>query len=417
MATKRILWLSDYGKDCKTGYATVSRNIKREIKKHFGNDIQIDIIGINHFGETYSEEDGTEVVSAKLNDVKSDDFGRYIFLKILSDLDYDGVFIMQDLGIIIPIVPIMQSILQKKKEDGRKQFKSVFYFPVDCNLFRPLTKNLEFFDLLVTYTEFGRNEVLKFRPELKPKLQVINHGNNPKDFYPLSDDEKIKFRNEYFGENADKFIITNVNRNQPRKDIPNTIFGFIQAKKAWQAYGLKSEPFLYLHCHPKDPLGHDLRAVLNQTELIEEEDYMLLPKRMESEMATVEELNKIYNASDLLITTTLGEGWGLSVTEAMACKLPVICPYNTSLKEIAGEDGERAYLLYENHPICLSEHNVIRQQTDFIEVGKMITVAAADIQDSEKRVESMVEEAYKYSKSLDWKIICKRWVEIFKKCF
>jgi glycosyltransferase involved in cell wall biosynthesis len=42
----------------------------------------------------------------------------------------------------------------------------------------------------------------------------------------------------------------------------------------------------------------------------------------------------LYNAADLYLTTSLGEGWGLGVTEAMACHTPVAMPAHTSLLEI-----------------------------------------------------------------------------------
>ena len=175
---------------------------------------------------------------------------------------------------------------------------------------------------MVTYTEFGRKEVIKHRPDLKTKLKVVPHGNNSKDFYPVSPEEKSKFRKEFFGDNADKFIITNVNRNQPRKDIPTTIFSFIEARKIWPDDLPK--PFLYLHMHPSDPMGWDLRLVLKHTDLVEDIDYKLLPKKYETNMVEVSTLNKIYNASDVLLTTTLGEGWGLSFSEAASCKVPKI---------------------------------------------------------------------------------------------
>ena len=415
MADKRILWLSDYRTDCKTGYATAAKNIKRQIKLHFGDDIKIDIIAINHFGEDYVESDKTEVVSAKINDAKKDDFGRHIFLKTLSDLDYDGVFIMQDLGVVIPIIPIMEKIRKQKKANGRKQFRSIFYFPVDCRIYAELTKNIEFFDLLVTYTEFGRNQVLKFKPDLKPKLKVVNHGTNTKDYYPMAEDEKLKLKKEFFGDKNDRFIVTNINRNQPRKDIPNTIFGYIHALSIWDNNRLNDwkKPYLYLHCHPKDPLGHDLHTILSQTDLAEGEDYMLLPKRMEDKMATIQELNGIYNASDLFLTTTLGEGWGLTVTEAMACKLPVICPNSTSLTEIS-DNGVRAYLLNTIVPFCASTDNIIREQTDYVEVGEIIIYAAKKIQKSDDSHREMVERAYKYAAELNWGNVSKKWIEYFK---
>jgi len=410
---KHILCLMDYGKDTRTGFATVSSNIKREIKKAYGEQVSLDILGINHYGEDYVEEDGTRVFSAKINDVKNDDFGRYYFLKMVQEGDYDGIFIIQDLGVIHPIIPILESIKQKKKEANKKLFKSIWYFPVDCHLFATLTRHLEFFDVVVTYTEFGRDEILKFRPDLKGKIKVVNHGNNPKDFYPLSEEEKKKFRKEYFGKNADKLIITNVNRNQPRKDIPNTIFGFIEAKRDWKQNGLIKEPFLYLHCMPKDPLGHDLRAILMQTQLVEYKDFMLLPKQYEENLLGVDMLNGIYNASDIFITTTLGEGWGLTITEAFATKLPVIAPNTTSIKEISGE-GSRAYLLETIVPFCSTVDNIIREQSDCWEIGERIIEVSNDLLNKNQKLNDKVEKAYKYVNSLTWEDVCKRWIEYFK---
>ncbi len=410
---KHILCLMDYGKDTRTGFATVSSNIKREIKKAYGEQVSLDILGINHYGEDYVEEDGTRVFSAKINDVKNDDFGRYYFLKMVQEGDYDGIFIIQDLGVIHPIIPILESIKQKKKEANKKLFKSIWYFPVDCHLFATLTRHLEFFDVVVTYTEFGRDEILKFRPDLKGKIKVVNHGNNPKDFYPLSEEEKKKFRKEYFGKNADKLIITNVNRNQPRKDIPNTIFGFIEAKRDWKQNGLIKEPFLYLHCMPKDPLGHDLRAILMQTQLVEYKDFMLLPKQYEENLLGVDMLNGIYNASDIFITTTLGEGWGLTITEAFATKLPVIAPNTTSIKEISGE-GSRAYLLETIVPFCSTVDNIIREQSDCWEIGERIIEVSNDLLNKNQKLNDKVEKAYKYVNTLTWEDVCKRWIEYFK---
>ena len=134
---KKILCLFDYGKDCYTGFATVSKNIKREIKKYFGDDIQLDICSINHYGDAYTEDDGTFVFSAKLNDFKEDDFGRFLFLKILNESnEYDGIFVCQDIGIIQPIIEILESIRNEKRDNNKKVFKSIFYFPVDCKIQR-----------------------------------------------------------------------------------------------------------------------------------------------------------------------------------------------------------------------------------------------------------------------------------------
>ena len=415
MKQKKILCLFDYV--ARTGFGTVSKNIVSEIKKHFGSNLKIDIVAINYFGEPYEEDENVFVTPAKSNDVQQDDFGRFFFLKVLKENDYDGIFICQDLGVIVPFIEVMEHIKLEKKEHNKKNFKSIFYFPVDCRLVKQLTEKLDFFDVLVTYTEYGRKEVLVFKPELKNKLKVIPHGNNCKDFYPIkSKEDVVEFRNNFFGENANKFIVTNLNRNQPRKDLVNTIFGFIEAKNNWDK--TLPDPFLYLHCHPNDPLGWDLRAVLMQTDLIEDVDFKLLPKEFEATMVEVEMVNKIYNATDVYLTTTLGEGWGLGFSEAASCKIPIIAPYSTSFKEMS-EYGKNGYMLQTLYPYCNINDNVVREQTDIFEVGDAILeVARAKYSDEnskeKKELLQKVENSYKWVSKLEWNEICKTWIEYFK---
>lgn len=409
---KKILILCDYV--ARTGFGTVSKNIIDELRRSFGHRLKKTIIAVNYFGEPFWEDESTYVISAKLNDVKQDDFGRYFFLKFLLENDYDGIFICQDLGVIRPFIEVLQHIKSEKKEKNRKGFKSIFYFPVDCHIIEELTKDIEFFDLLVTYTEFARNEVLRFQPQLKGKIKVIPHGNNSKDFYPMPEQEKLAFRQEYFGENAEKIIITNVNRNQPRKDIPNTIFGFIEAKAIWDPS--LPPPFLYLHCHPQDPMGWDLRAIMLQTNLEEDVDYKLLPKQYELEMVPTELVNKIYNASDIFLTTTLGEGWGLTFSEAAGCKLPIIAPYTTSFMEMSGY-GQRAYMLETIYPICQPNDNVIREQTDIYEIAEKLVLLSQHIKNQSNDLKKRVELNYEWAKSIEWSIVCKSWADYFKQVF
>ena len=415
----KIFCLMDY--KAFTGFSTVSTNIKSEIKKHFREDIKLDICAINYFGEPYEEEDGTYVISAMKSAIKKDDFGRLAFMKILQDSnEYDGIFILQDLGVICPIVDILKHIKAEKVRKNQKSFKSIFYFPVDCRLVDKLVEGLEFFDCLVTYTEYGRNEVLRLRPELKTKCKVVPHGNNDKDFYPLPEEEVQAFKKEYFGEN--KFVITNVNRNQPRKDIPTTIFAFIEAKKTWKEEGLTKEPLLYLHMHPKDPMGWDLRGLFLQTDLVEGKDYKLLETDVANNGASIEMLNKIYNASDVYVTTTLGEGWGLTLTEAMATKTPIICPLSTSFIEMT-DNGSRVYPCENLIPYANTVDNVIRQQCDYIEVADNIIYIAKGTENQLEDVnftENMnkrLENSYNYTKSLSWKEVCKSWTKYFKETY
>jgi hypothetical protein len=211
---------------------------------------------------------------------------------------------MQDLGIIIPMIPFLHEIQTEKKKSGKKQFKSIFYFPIDFNITPNLLTGINFFDVLCTYTEYGRQVVLGISPSLRPKLRVMPHGNSPENFYTLPKTEAEGFRKEYFGENAGKFIVANINRNQPRKDIPTTIFGFWEY---WETYNKNS--LLYLHMNPKDPIGWDLEYIIKQTALVLGKDVMFPSEEDYNKGADVSKLNKIYNSIDAFMTTCTGEGW------------------------------------------------------------------------------------------------------------
>lgn len=406
MKQKKVLCLFDYV--ARTGFGTVSRNIVKEITKHFGENLQLDIVAINYFGEPYYETPNIFVCPAKKHDGNEDVYGRYFFLKMLNDSDeYDAIFICQDLGVVRPFIEVINHIKKEKKEKNKKIFKSIFYFPVDCAIIEELVKDIEHLDVLITYTEHARGEVLRFKPELKTKIKVIPHGNNSKDFFPIEDISD--FRKEYFGKNADKFIITNISRNQPRKDIPNTIFGFIEAKKIWDKN--LPQPFLYLHCHPKDPMGWDIRAIMLQTDLVEDVDYKLLPLQYELESVDILTLNKIYNASDCFLSTALGEGWGLCFSESAATKTPIVAPYNTSFMEMSNF-GKNAWMLYTQLPTCNQIDNVIREQSDPAEIAETLLELAKSVGTEEYK--GKLNRSYEWVKKLEWSDICKKWIECFK---
>jgi glycosyltransferase involved in cell wall biosynthesis len=444
MKNLRLLWLGDYGKGTNTGFATVNKNIIPWLKKLYGNTprkhenevlpLEIDVCAVNYFGEMYDEGDGVTVFSAKRSEPPdytktiakgtSDDFGRIGFMKILQDSigreingqptdAYNGIFILQDPGIISPLVPGLKMIKDDKRSKNLKNFKSILYCPLDhssLEVIKILCKGLEFFDCVVTYNEFSRRLMLEANPALQGKLKVVPHGVDLQAFYPLSQNEKDDLRDQYFKHAAGKFIICNVNRNQHRKDIPVTVFAFQEYKRR------NPDAFLYLHMNPQDPMGWDLRGLLLQTGLKEFDDFMLPPRELQNHDFTTRQLNEIYNACDVFVTTTTGEGWGLTVTEAMACKLPVICPLNTSFHEIT-DNGKRAYVLQNLYPSCNTVDNTIRQQCDYLEVADMLEQVHYNLRNNRAEHTEKTEAAYRYVQTLDWQTISRRWFEIFKEVY
>lgn len=406
MQPKRMLCLFDY--NSFTGFSSVSKNLVLQWRKTFGNSLKLDIVAINYFGDDYNQDENIRVISAKKKDIKEDDFGRHVFLATILRDDYDAIFILQDLGVIIPIIPHLKDLKAKKAAENKKSFKSFFYFPVDFALNPVLVKNLEFFDGLYTYTQYGKDMVSALRPDLKTRLHVVPHGNNHEDYYKLDADEAKAFRESYFGENAYKFIVGNVNRNQSRKDIPNTIFGFMEF---WNS---NPNSFLYLHMNPIDPMGWDLRTILRQTPLVEGKDYCFPSEEDYNKGADVKKMNGIYNSLDAFLTTTTGEGWGLTITEAMACGVPVVAPAHTSVLEIA-DKGRRAYMLDSLYPCVAMVDNTIRFQTDIYEIAEVLMQISDKSEVSIKITQEKVSNAINYVKLLSWDWIAKRFSDDFKR--
>lgn len=404
----RVLALFDY--NSFTGYATVSKNLVQNWRKTFGDLMKLDIVAINYFGDDYKEDDNTRVISAKKKDIASDDFGRHVFLATLRKDNYDLIFILQDLGVVVPIIKVLKDIKEEKRKSNLKQFKSIFYFPVDFALTPVLGRGLDFFDYLATYTEYGRIHATRVCPAIKGKLSVIPHGNNPDSFYPINKEQKDKFRKEYFKENADKYIITSVNRNQSRKDIPTLIFGFIEYKENYN-----KDCLLYLHMNPVDPMGWKLRTILDQTQLKENIDYMFPPEDDYNKGADVSKLNNIYNCSDVFITTATGGGWELTVTEAMATKTPVIIPKHTSFEHLGGQKGERAYFMESLYPTVSTVDNIIRLQCDLYEISEKLYEVKKDMDTNSDILNRKVENAYKFVSELSWNKIAKTFSEQIKR--
>ena len=408
--SKRVLWYGDFL--CTSGFSQVNQNIVEQLKDKF----EFTIIAINHFGEPYDFKRWPFLIFPAIDFGKAafggdkfkaykDVFGRQRLIDFLSTGQFDILFTLQDPFIVsLEVAEAILKVRAELKKKG-KDFKWIFYTPVDGSVKKEWIDGLDKADFPITYTNWALEEIKKISPETKTR--VIYHGVNLKDFYPIPKDKIDQFRTKYFTGKADgKFLITNVNRNQPRKDLPHTLMVF---KKFKQKH---PDALLYLHCR-MDDVGNNLLSVANDLGLKPLEDYLFPAQYDEHDGFPVEVMNLIYNASDCVLTTTLGEGWGLSVTEAMATKTPVVAPNNTSLTEICA-DGR-----------CkLTEcgQNMVTLQADFDRLRPVV-----DVDDVVKQLESVylswkmgvpsssVEKAYQWVKTLSWDLTGKKWLEVFEK--
>jgi len=318
-----------------------------------------------------------------------------------SRTDYDILFLLQD-TFIMDFIPELITHLKQKNHPHR----SICYFPVDGIPKSEWVRNVSYPDRKFAYSEFGKAEAQKAYPEIGD-VDHIPHGVNLNDYYPLDEEKVTAFRNQYFGVLADRFIFTNLNRNQQRKDIPRTLQAFKEFRKQ------VPESVLYLHMAKQDQ-GWNLEEVCKAYGFNTTEDVIFPENFGPNQGYPREVVNMLYNCSDCVISTCLGEGWGLSWIEAMATKTPVIMPGNTAMIENITED--RGWLTKSGTNPSLStvlphDNEVIRPLVDVDDmVEKML-----EVYNNKDEVNRRVENAYNWVKEeLDWQgKIGQRWVEVF----
>lgn len=400
---KRVLVLADYG--CGTGFGQVASNIMQRINATGKYDITV--VGINY--DPSEEIDlarwpGRIIPAITVSDMNSPDvYGRQKVLNELGKGIYDIFFVIQDTFIV-------QTIIQQISETRdalEKKFSTIFYYPIDATP-KPewITDCVSHIDFPVAYTNYAKEETLKIDPSLSD-ADVVYHGTNLTDFNFIEDRQQVaEFRKGYFNGHADgKFLLVNVNRNQPRKDIMRNFTILRELKKRGR------DVLLYLHMSHNDA-GGNLLVMADYFGFKLNEDFILPSPKVFSvnQGIPISMVNMLYNAADAVISTTLGEGWGLSITEAMATRTPIIAPDNTSLHEMMAND--RGVLVPSGDSpsawFCLGA-------ADNERIRPLMNVEKA-VEAVERVMEGKlpdVEGAYTWARENNWDNLCKKWVDIF----
>lgn len=409
---KRILVWGDYG--AATGFATVGKNIVQNLDAT--GEYEIEVVGINWTSEPLDPKEWPGKVWPAISTLSMDggppDFhGIKTFLRLLQTRPYDIVFIYQDTFVILPIVEQILEIQRKVS----KPFTTVYYFPFDSSPPEEWVRaSVSMADFPIAYTNYAKREVEKWSPEIAAKTDVIYHGTNTKDFFWIKSQEQRKeLRRKFFGPLADRFIIANVNRNQPRKDPSRSLMVLRNIKD--KGYN----PLLYLHMSNED-FGGNLLEQAKNLKLILGQDFIIpQPGTFNPAMGfPINILNEIYNSVDLYLTTAWGEGWGLTVTESMCCHLPVVAPDNTSLPEIL-DGGNRGYLVPSGDT---PSHWIVQGPNDLNRMRPLVNVeqtADTIIHIMNNYEEALVKanQAYQWATSNTWTSVMSQWNDVFRKAY
>lgn len=150
------------------------------------------------------------------------------------------------------------------------------------------------------------------------KTNYIPHA-LPKDvFFKLSDDEIKKFKKIVLGpEREDHFVVLFVSRNAKRKQPSDVIVSFAQFLEKLQAEHGHKKATLLMHTDPFDVEGPNLVHVVEMLGVTNNVVFS-------NNRIGFQEMNGIYNISDLVINISSNEGFGLSILEAKMAQKPVV---------------------------------------------------------------------------------------------
>ena len=174
-------------------------------------------------------------------------------------------------------------------------------------------QNLVRSDMLITGSNYSKNEILEQTSFNKEQIRVIYHGIDHK-LFKVYEEPKVDF------ELPKKFILS-VGSIEPRKNL----LGLLKAYTLLDDK-LKSEYQLVLVGFK----GWENREIM---ELIKENEKSIYYLGFISD----EELAQAYNLASLFVFPSFYEGFGLPPLEAMACGTPVICSNTSSLPEVGGD--------------------------------------------------------------------------------
>jgi glycosyltransferase involved in cell wall biosynthesis len=303
-------------------------------------------LGINYLGDPHN---APYLIYPCHDYYGGDPFGTYRLPKLCKKLNPDVVIIQQDPWNF----PSYFSAL-KKAEVTVPVIGSVAVDGKNCR-----GRAMRDLQHAAFWTEFGRDEAVKGGYE--GPTSVIPLGVDTSIYHPLDKVTARKYAG-LTGKYADAFIVGNINRNQPRKRLDLTIANFAEWVKTYNI----PDAYLLMHVAPTGDRGYDVDQLMSYYGVF---DRLLLSKPDIGLGVTEDALCSVYNSFDVQVSTTQGEGWGLTTMEGMACGIPQIVPDWSGLGEWTEDAAIKIPCVRENivTPDEINSIGGVVSSVDFIE--------------------------------------------------
>jgi glycosyltransferase involved in cell wall biosynthesis len=243
---------------------------------------------------------------------------QYVVSELMTG-KYDALFVYQDMFLTTQLSAVIGNVKQTLAQSAiNKDFKIICYYTVDGKAFVENLRLGQKADVVVVPNGFCKDKVSEFL-SFEPK--VIPHGIESI-FKPINENDRNHFRKEFFGDLSDKFIVGYLNNaGNPRKNILGLLEG-------WKIF-IREHPdsYLYLHTNVSRGLTRSIKDLGIQNSIIHSNiDFQFgLP---------LDEYALLVGSLDATINTSFGEAWGLTITESILAKVPVVMPPNVAMSKV-----------------------------------------------------------------------------------
>lgn len=390
--------------DQTTGYSKVSHNLVKQLSTlspkvktfHFGFQRHPNRPTMRKY------PDGVVSYDASANeDPKEEGFGYNKIHEYIEMVNPDVVMIYNDPYTIAKFIEAM------KHERGKSPYKLWIYLDqVYTGIAQPLVDILHAHaDRVYCFTEIWKRKFLEYGSF--PDVRILGHAVDATVFTCMPPETRKGVRAN-MGVPDEATILLNINRNSQRKRLDLTIAGFVGLLK-----NNPTKPYYLVvatNLQPQSGAYYDAQRIYLEELKDRDLDFQQYARRLllidtsPPNVWSDEAINQLYNAADIGINTSDGEGFGLCQLEHMYTGAPQIVTdvgayrdfMNASVAEFIPPNGKTYFAGGMPHGFSCPTFATA-------EVTKSMEDMVATMQDKRKNV-----QAFQYA---SWSRVCDEWLE------
>lgn len=331
----RLLLLADAG--CTTGFGRVSQEIGDRLVRDYGHDVHC--LATNYDGDYWP----TLMKLYRPNKlVQGDVYGQSRYVEMLGEIMPDAVLILNDPYIVL-------RFLFRNKYDEEivlaRLRPVIAYIPIDGTNYPPIWGQIS--SLVANTDPIPNSPEPFFQPvimsehgrTLYPDAPLIYHGVDTERYRPVDATHPITMSSgtvirskadakRALGLEPNDFLVLRVDRNSHRKNYADSWRALVPLMKRY------TNIHVWFHCKAEGD-SVELAQVLGREPAVANRFHF--PGSFNTRVGWDEnDLLAVYNAADVFLSTSSGEGFGLTLAEAAACALPIVAQNVSAIPEVVG---------------------------------------------------------------------------------